>query len=107
MKTLVPGFAGAVQFWFGSPNPGWASVRNAHKAGNSFGAMQSAVAGVSGVRLAGGGQAQTKIDVFGTLNPVDMRNAPVPKVMLWARLALEGLQAGEKFISGLFKDIMG
>jgi len=73
---------------FGAPNPGWSSVADNFSAGNYVGAAQSFLAAWTGLRLGGiGGQAETEIDIFGVINPFDMRNAPAAKTMLWTKLA--------------------
>lgn len=105
-KKFFPPFAGALQFYFGEPNPGWASVHDAVKAKDYSRAWQSALAGMTGIRLKGAGQATTEFDVIGTLNPIDLRNAPAPKLAMLARLSLEGIDTVGKFISNLFKDIL-
>jgi len=108
-KSLVPGIAGLAQLYYGEPNPGWGSVEMKLREGKNKQALQSAVAGLTGVRLGGhgfGGQKKTEIDLFGVLNPTDFRNAPVPKVVVLTRLAIEGISAVGTFVSQLFRDVV-
>ena len=106
-KVLIPGIAGLAQLWTGEPSPGWATVQKYATTPYYKKYLGHAlVASFTGVRLAHMGQRTTEFDVMGTLNPVDFRNAPVPKVMLVTRLALEGIEAVGQFVSGIFRDIL-
>ena len=107
-KAIVPGLAGLIQLYYGEPNPGWASLKDnlAHGWEHATYAPHTIVASMTGVRLAHLGQEKTEFDVLGTLNPFDLRNAPVPKVILLSRLALEGISAVGQFISSIFKDLL-
>ena len=105
-KTFVPGIVGLVQLYYGEPNPGWASVKQHMDNKATEPAFYSAVAGLTGLRMRHHGQQKTEIDFMGVLNPFDLRNAPVPKVVILTRLAIEGVNAVGQFISSLFKDIL-
>lgn len=105
-KKVVPGIAGAVQLYYGKPAPGWGNVRSKINANQLAQAFQSAVAGLTGVRLGNiAGQAKTEVDFLQTINPFDFRSAGVPKVILVTRLAMEGLDATVGFVRGIFNDL--
>ena len=106
-KMLVPGIAGLAQLWTGEPNPGWSPVsKYATTESMKKYTGHAVVAAMTGVRLKHMGQRETKFDLMGTLNPVDFRNAPVPKVILMTKLAIEGIDTVGKFISGMFRDLV-
>jgi len=108
LKTFVPVVATVVSILYIPANPGWGLLKDQVKAKKYDLAAQSFVAGMSGLRLGPiGGQRKTEIDVVGTLNPVDFRNAPYIKVGMWTRIAMEGIGAVQGFVKGLIKDVLG
>ena len=106
LKKIVPMISTIAAVLWVEPSPGWGTVKDKLDAKQYDQAAQSFIAGMTGLRLGPiGGQMTTELDVFGTLNPVDFRNAPYPKVALWSRLSMEGIDTIGGFVRGLFADL--
>lgn len=105
-KRIVPGLAGLVTFLFTPPAQGWSTVARNIELNQMDMALQSAVASISGVRLGGiGGQANTEIPVGAVLNPLNLTEAPTPKVVLWTRTILEIADVVQGSISKYIKEL--
>jgi len=107
LKNIVPAIATGLAVLWTPPCPQWGSVASTLKKKEYELAVQSFIAGMTGLKvdIPEGGHRGTSFDVFGTLNPVDFDHAPFPKVALWAKLGIEGIDAVGSFISNLFKDL--
>jgi hypothetical protein len=100
MKHLVPGIAGAITF-FGAPAArGWGSVGNALHEKNYKEAGYAAVRSLTGVDI-----KNSTADVAGIINPLELQEAPTPKVILWTRSSIEIIDAVGKLIRGALSDI--
>lgn len=106
-KTILPWASGLVALLFSPPIPGWSTVKDNVLGNRMDMAIQSGIAGVTGVQLGGiGGQRDTHVSVGNVLNPVNFKFAPVTKVALWTRGILEVADALQTGISNLIKDLI-
>jgi hypothetical protein len=76
-----------------SPGAGWGSAINQIQGGQPIEALQSFIRAWTGVRIGGiGGQSNTEIDIFKTLNPFDLSEAPAWKAMLLSALTMKAIK---------------
>jgi len=88
MPIKISSVAALFQLMFNSPG-GWTSVWGNLTQGNYFGAFQTAVRQTAGLRIQGGGQANTEIRIDKTINPLDFDDAGATKVGAISSLALK------------------
>lgn len=107
LKKVVPIFATLFTMAYTPAAPGWGTLLEHIENKQGGLVIQDIVAGFSGVRLKGGGQGQTDIDLFGTLNPIDFTNAPYGKVAGWTSVAMTGIGKVRTFVNGIISDVLG
>ena len=105
-KKFIPPLATGITLLFARPCPGWGSLAYCIQQKDAPAAAAVIITSITGVKVGGlGAQEKTEADVFGILNPVDFDNAPATKVGLITRLALEGIDAVESFITKTFNEL--
>ena len=77
---------------FARPMPGWSTVWRNIQVGNNTGALQSAVANLSGIRLQGGGQGVTEFQLKEVVNPLNFHSAPALKVGILSSVLIKILK---------------
>ena len=106
LKKIVPITATLFTMAYQPAAPGWGTMKE-HIENKQLGLVaQDLVAGISGIRLKGGGQDRTDMDVFGTFNPIDFENAPYVKVAGWTSIAMEGISKVQTFTRSIISSIM-
>ena len=106
LKKIVPITATLFTMAYQPAAPGWGTMKE-HIENKQLGLVaQDLVAGVSGLRLKGGGHGQTDIDLVGTLNPIDFNHAPYVKVGGWTSIAMEGISKVQTFTRSIISSIM-
>ena len=106
LKKIVPITATLFTMAYVPAAPNWGTMKE-HLENKQLGLVaQDVVAGVSGIRLKGGGQSHTDIDLVGTLNPIDFDNAPYVKVAGLTRIAMEGIGKAQAFTMSILRSIL-
>jgi hypothetical protein len=106
LKKIVPITATICTMAFQPAAPGWGTIKEHIQNKQGWLVAQDIVAGFSGIRLKGGGQGQTDIDVFGTLNPIDFENAPYGKVAGWTRVSMEAIGKVRAFTNEIINSVL-
>ena len=106
LKKIVPIGATIFTMAYQPAAPGWGTIKEHIQNKQGWLVVQDIVAGFSGIRLKGGGQDKTDIDVFSTLNPLDFENAPYGKVAGWTRVSMEAIGKVRAFANSIISDVL-
>lgn len=102
LKKLVPIASTITAIAVVPPAPGWKTPLQALEEGKPKEAVQTFVAGMTGMELG----EHANFDLLETLNPVDLKHAPYPKVALWSSLSMEGISKIGTWIRSIFSDVV-